>query len=86
MNNSCDNVCIRCGKPRVAKRTWKEHLNGMVLIHTSTVCPDKACQKIVDEQFAIQKRQKEAVEEARTQRSIASKLANQGKTHRKKEK
>ena len=72
-----DNVCVRCGKKRVEKKTWKEVINGIVLTHTQTACPDPKCQAIVDKQFAIVKSQKAALEEAKIQRTIAKKIDDQ---------
>jgi hypothetical protein len=75
MHKQTGNFCIRCGKPRVDVKTWKEHVKGEVLIHTSTTCPDAECQKIIDKQFAAQKEKRKAAEEEREQRIIANKLA-----------
>lgn len=48
-------LCIRCGKVRVFEKTWKEYIGNSLLIYTRTVCVDESCQKIVDEQIALQK-------------------------------
>lgn len=40
--------CIRCGKERIASKTWDEELNGSTVTYTLTVCPDPECQKKVD--------------------------------------
>lgn len=48
-------VCIRCGKTRVVSKTWKEKTSGAEITYTETVCPDKDCQKIVDEQLTAKK-------------------------------
>lgn len=57
------NPCTRCGKQRIDGKTWKEkivsHFGTSFIVHTETVCPDKACQKIVEEKMA-QLRQKTA--------------------------
>lgn len=73
MTNQTLNPCIRCGKPRIVVRTWKECIEGSILIHTSTACPDAACQKIVDKKFADEKEKREAVEKERIQRALAHK-------------
>ena len=52
MTNS---TCIRCGKLRVIGKTWTEKLNGSKITYTQTVCPDKECQKIVEEQLQVKK-------------------------------
>lgn len=43
------NPCIQCGKERIDGKTWKEKLGNSVIVHTKTVCPDSACQKLVDQ-------------------------------------
>lgn len=48
-----ESSCIRCGKERILKRKWKEILEkGTPIVHFEMVCPDRQCQKIVDDQFA----------------------------------
>lgn len=42
------NPCIKCGKERVDGKSWKERVGTSVITHTSTVCPNPHCQKIVD--------------------------------------
>ncbi|MBI4036574.1 hypothetical protein HY386_01710 [Candidatus Daviesbacteria bacterium] len=51
MQNLIPNPCIKCGKERILSKTWKEYVgvSKNLLIHTLTVCPDTACQKLVDE-------------------------------------
>lgn len=52
MSILADTSCIRCGKTRIIKRVWKEKLEyGSIITHTETVCPDRDCQKLVDERF-----------------------------------
>ena len=41
-------LCIRCGKPRIEGKSWKEKVAGSIVYHTQTVCPDKKCQRIVE--------------------------------------
>lgn len=50
-----NNPCIRCGKQRVAVKTWEERIGNSLSTHTLNVCPDPACQKIVEENFAASK-------------------------------
>ncbi|MBI2598672.1 hypothetical protein HYW40_00410 [Candidatus Curtissbacteria bacterium] len=58
-----DSSCIRCGKTRIVKRVWKEKLEyGSIITHTETVCPDQACQKQVDEKFALARERREQLE------------------------
>jgi len=47
--------CIRCGKTRIVGKTWKEKINGSMVVFTQTVCPDNECQKIVEEQLQLKK-------------------------------
>jgi len=47
-------ICIRCGKTRIFLKRWKdrgERNKGTVISHEESICPDKECQKIVDEKF-----------------------------------
>ena len=67
------NVCIRCGKPRKVVKTWKEGTKDSVIIHTTTACPDAACQKIVDGRLALQREKRETLEQERIQRTLARK-------------
>lgn len=43
------NPCIICGKERVIVKTFKEKVGNSVVISTITECPDKDCQKKVEE-------------------------------------
>jgi hypothetical protein len=84
MKKSTDSVCIRCGKLRIVAKTWKEQTKGGVVVHTLTVCPDPACQKIVEQQFANQKEKRDAIEKDKQDRAAALKIARQKKTSPKK--
>lgn len=75
MRSSTSNICIRCGKPRIEGKTWRELTKGGVIIHTACTCPDPVCQKIVDQQFADQNEKREAIEKEREKRTLASKIA-----------
>lgn len=46
------NPCVRCGKERIDGKSWKGKIGISVLTYTSTICPDRACQKIVDKGIA----------------------------------
>lgn len=50
-----NNPCTQCGKQRIDKKTWKEKIGTQVITYTSTICPDPACQKIVDQAIADKK-------------------------------
>lgn len=49
------NPCIRCGKERVDGKTWKGKAGSSIITYTLTMCPDFACQKIVDKATADRK-------------------------------
>ncbi len=53
-------VCIRCGKVRVIKKTYKEYVGTSLVITTLTKCPDSECQKILDNQFEKERLQRES--------------------------
>ncbi|OIO15415.1 hypothetical protein COY59_04360 [Candidatus Gottesmanbacteria bacterium CG_4_10_14_0_8_um_filter_37_24] len=47
MNNEYVNICVRCGKPRIVVKTWKE--NGIT--YSETACEDKECQSILTQEL-----------------------------------
>lgn len=55
MPKQIGSACIRCGRERVFEKTWKEYIGTSLLTYTRSVCVDVECQKIVDEQIALQK-------------------------------
>jgi len=62
MNNKVySNPCIRCGKERIVSKTSKEKMGNSVIITTQTVCPDPACQKLVEKELARQNEKKLAM-------------------------
>lgn len=48
MKNGYQNLCVRCGKPRIVVRTWEEKLEFTTVTNTEMACPDPECQKMVD--------------------------------------
>lgn len=59
------NPCSKCGKERIVAKKWKvvteTSLGGkQVSLRTTTVCPDKECQKKLDDYFQKQREIKEA--------------------------
>ncbi|MBI3341732.1 hypothetical protein HY024_01275 [Candidatus Curtissbacteria bacterium] len=66
MNDFVSTPCIRCGKDRIFKKSWKEKLDnkGTMMTIVEAICPDKDCQKIVDAMFA-EKREKRIAAENR---------------------
>lgn len=77
------NPCIRCGKERIVSKTWKEEIQNFsgtsFITHTETVCPDKECQKILDEKFKQEKERKEALLVEKQKRYEQSKINAQKK-------
>lgn len=67
MQMQIKNPCIRCGRERVAVKTWEEKVGNFVLTHTTNVCPDPACQKIVDEQIAARNAKSDLLEKKRAE-------------------
>lgn len=59
MSITISNPCVRCGKQRIDKKTWKEkiesHFGVSYITHTETICPDKECQILVQEKLDILK-------------------------------
>lgn len=48
MKKTYSSPCIRCGRERVVARIWEEKIDGSLITNTETVCPDPACQKLVN--------------------------------------
>lgn len=59
------NPCVRCGKERIEGKSWKEKNGNFVVTHTLTICPDKACQKIVEQGIADRKEKSENLANAK---------------------
>lgn len=47
--------CIRCGKDRISGNSWQEQIGKSMVTYTMHVCPDSACQKIVEEKLLDKK-------------------------------
>lgn len=71
-NKTNSNPCIRCGKERVVVKTWKEKMETYagtsLLTHTETGCPDKACQKIVEEEYRVRKERNDEAKRLREEK------------------
>lgn len=65
-----NNPCIRCGRQRINGKTWKEKIGISVVTYTMTICPNSACQKIVDKAIADRKEKNELI----NKKKIAAKL------------
>jgi hypothetical protein len=68
-----NNPCVRCGKPRIVKREWKEviqTLNGpSEVAYQTTICPDPECQKLVEERQAREKAKQAEIDLASAERA-----------------
>jgi hypothetical protein len=71
MINSLPNLCIRCGKPRIITKTWKE--GGLTF--STAICPDKECQKQVDETLRKKKEHLDRIKE-NSRKRLESKKSN----------
>ncbi|MCH7541753.1 hypothetical protein IH981_03200 [Patescibacteria group bacterium] len=60
------NPCIRCGKERIKDREKIIVVNSMKAKLTVFVCPDKDCQKIVEEKIAAKEERRLAFAAKRT--------------------
>jgi len=54
-------VCVRCGKTRIVSKRWNETIAGSSVTYTLFVCPDPACQEIVEDEFQKRKDRLEAI-------------------------
>lgn len=61
------NPCVRCGKERIILKEWTEKVGQGILTHIDTICPDRECQKIIDDGIAAQREKRAAIELKRTQ-------------------
>jgi len=66
-----NNPCIRCGKPRIDGKSWKSNLGNSVITHTLTICPDSACQKIVDKAIADRRAKSELLIKEKLEAKLA---------------
>ena len=71
MQKQVESPCIRCGKTRVIAKVWKEYVGKALVTHTNTVCPDPACQKIVDGEIAARREKRELLKNLRIKSSQA---------------
>lgn len=66
VNQTIDNLCMRCGKTRIVVKSWKETINNSVVTFTETACPDKECQKKVDEENTAKQVKRQETEAKRS--------------------
>jgi hypothetical protein len=72
-----ENICIRCGKPRVVGKIWKEKIaiygSNSLIEHTDWVCSDKECQKLVEKELAQRHQNTLKIEKAKFDRETEHK-------------
>lgn len=78
MKKISDNPCFRCGKQRIVTKTWKETIttfSGMEqkVEFSDSVCPDAACQNMLNEELEKQKDKRDKITQDRTQRMVDQK-------------
>jgi len=61
MQTVYSNPCTRCGKERIISKEWVEYIGLSQITRTDTICPDKACQKQVDDDLEEKRLKKEAI-------------------------
>jgi len=80
------NPCPRCGKARIDAKTWTEKVGKSTLTMTQTICPDPACQKIVEAENQKMTDKHEAFRQKDIERRLARERAkDEQKTTSKKE-
>jgi len=72
-----ENLCSRCGKPRIVAKTWKEKVISYGTVsyveYTEMVCPDKECQMLVEKQLKVQSDNRRRIEKNKQDRDLAHK-------------
>ncbi len=75
--NMTQNLCSRCGKPRIVAKAWKEKVicEGKVTYveYTQMVCPDKECQLALEKQLQAQLVNRQRIEKNKLERDLAHK-------------
>lgn len=66
-----NNPCVECGKQRIDGKTWTGKVGSSEITYTLTVCPDPACQKIVDQAIADRKEKSDLLSKERAQAKLA---------------
>lgn len=65
MPKSDQNLCPRCGKLRITGRKYTEMVGNSRITVVNTICPDKKCQKTLEEDTAAKKKKREDMQEKR---------------------
>ncbi len=90
MNKVATNPCFRCGQERIISKSWKQNVETYsgtsVVSFTQTICPDKACQILVEKELASQLKKREGIRNEREQRLLAKTNTKNNTTTTKKKK
>jgi hypothetical protein len=75
------NKCNRCGKERIVVKTRKEKVGSSYVISREMSCPDKECQKKVDEILSKEKTKRDNVriEQVKREEERKERVANSHK-------
>jgi len=65
MAKSNENLCPRCGKLRITGRKYTEMVGNIKVFVVETICPDKNCQKALEQDTAAKKKKREDMQEKR---------------------
>lgn len=65
------NLCVNCGKQRIDGKSWEEKVGSSVVTYTLTICPDSACQKIVEKAIADRKEKSANLIKAKAEAKLA---------------
>jgi len=71
MVKSNDNLCPRCGKPRITAKTWTEMIGNSKVTFSDTVCPDKECQKKLEADNLAKKEKRESLQKKRNNLTLS---------------
>lgn len=88
MGKKYTNPCTRCGKERIFQKSWQQRIQtysgiDAIQINSRTICPDKACQRIVDKDLKVQKNKREKIRLDREERATQHKANNPRNTKKK---
>jgi len=67
------NICFRCGKTRIAGKTYKEYVGTSLVVTTLYSCPDPECQAIIDKQLAKEQKVRDDMKLASEKRAAEKK-------------
>ncbi|OGK12628.1 hypothetical protein A3C98_00855 [Candidatus Roizmanbacteria bacterium RIFCSPHIGHO2_02_FULL_37_15] len=82
MEKAYRNNCYRCGRERIVVKVWKEKVENSVIENTESICPDKKCQEVVDQEIRRQRNKHLQAENKRKEMLRNRKIQLQIKTVR----